>query len=70
MVRRPSIAPQSTEVVVEDSLEKALRRFRKRVERFLILADFKKNTFYEKPGERRRRKKRKALARLRKRQRP
>ena len=48
-------------------MEKALRRFRKRVERFRILADFKKNTFYEKPGERRRRKKRKALARLRKR---
>ena len=52
---------------MEESLEKALRRFRKRVERFRILADYKKNTFYEKPGERRRRKKRKALSRLRKR---
>jgi len=55
-------------VTIRDNepFEKALRRFRRKVEREGIRKDIKKNTFYLKPGERRRLKQRLAEKRRRK----
>lgn len=52
-------------VVVEEneSLEKALRRFKKKVQREAIMKDYKKSSVYLKPGDKRRMKE--ALARKR-----
>lgn len=49
-----------------EPFEKALRRFRRKVEREGIRKDIKKNSFYLKPGERRRLKQRLAEKRRRK----
>ena len=58
-------------VTVRDNepFEKALRRFRRKVEREGIRKDIKKNSFYLKPGEKRRLKQRLAEKRRRKAQR-
>ena len=55
-------------VTVRDNepFEKALRRFRRKVERVGIRKDIKKNSFYLKPGEKRRLKQRLAEKRRRK----
>ena len=54
-------------VTVRDNepFEKALRRFRRKVEREGIRKDIKKNSFYLKPGEKRRLKQRLAEKRRR-----
>jgi len=49
-----------------EPFEKALRRFRRKVEREGIHKDIKKNSFYLKPGEKRRLKQRLAEKRRRK----
>ena len=49
-----------------ETFEKALRRFRRKVEREGIRKDIKKNSFYLKPGEKRRLKQRLAEKRRRK----
>lgn len=49
--------------------EKMLRRFKKRCEREGLVKDMKKNEFYEKPSEKRRRETQKLKKRLEKEQR-
>jgi small subunit ribosomal protein S21 len=48
-----------------ESIEKALRRFKKKFEKAGILKDIKKNSFYVKPSADRRMRKSKAMKRLR-----
>jgi len=50
--------PDSTYVVVKDDLEKALRRFRRKVEKFGIRKAIRQHEYYEKPSDRRRRRRR------------
>ncbi len=59
------------EVIVQDgeSLESALRRFKRKVQQEDIIKDIKKHSFYLKPGEKRRIKQALARKRLRKKQR-
>jgi len=56
-------------VVVEEgeSLESALKRFKRKVQQEAIIKEIKKHSVYLKPGERRRLKKAQALKRIRKR---
>lgn len=49
-----------------EPIEKAMRRFRRKVEREGIRKDIKKNSFYLKPGEKKRLKQRLAEKRRRK----
>lgn len=49
-----------------ESFDKAMRRFRRKVEREGIRKDIKKNSFYLKPGEKKRLKQRLAEKRRRK----
>jgi small subunit ribosomal protein S21 len=71
-IRGPIIGPnmESTLILVtvreNEPFEKALRRFRRKVEREGIRKDIKKNSFYLKPGEKRRLKQRLAEKRRRK----
>jgi small subunit ribosomal protein S21 len=58
--------PDNVEVKVKDDLEKALRKFRRKYEAAGILRDIKQNMAFEKPSERRRRKERQSIRRLRK----
>ena len=55
-------------VVVEEgeSLESALRRFKRKVQQEAIISEIKKHSVYLKPGVRRRLKKLQALKRIRK----
>ena len=46
-----------------DSLEKLLKRFKKKCEKEGLIKDIKRSSFYEKPSERRRRRQRKMLKR-------
>lgn len=48
-----------------ESLESALRRFRKKVQREAIMRDYKKNSVYLKPGDKRRMKEARARKRIR-----
>ena len=59
------------EVVLNDgeSLESALRRFKRKVQQEAIIKEIKKHTAYLKPGERRRLKAAQAQKRMRKRMR-
>ena len=50
-----------------EELERALRKFRRKVQRAGIFRDFKKHRFYEKPSEARRRKAKAAERRRRRR---
>jgi small subunit ribosomal protein S21 len=54
-------------VVVEEneSLEKALRRFKRKVQREAIMKDYKKSSVYLKPGDKRRMKEAQARKRIR-----
>ncbi len=47
-----------------ESLDRMLRRFKKQCEKEGLSKDIKKNSFYEKPSERKRRKQRNALKKL------
>lgn len=49
-----------------ESLDKALRRFKKKYERAGILKEYKKRTFYLKPSVKRKMKSAKAIRRLQK----
>ena len=49
----------------DESLEHALRRFRKKVQREGIMRDYKRSTFYLKPGDKRRMKEHRARKRIR-----
>ncbi len=49
----------------DESLEDAIRRFRRKVQREAIMRDYKKNSVYLKPGDRRRMKEHRARKRLR-----
>lgn len=55
-------------VIIQDgeSLESALRRFKRKVLQENIIREAKKHTFYLKPGEKRRQKRSSALRRARK----
>ncbi len=68
---RAELAGRPTNVILvtvrdNEPFEKALRRFRRKVEREGIRKDIKKNSFYLKPGEKRRLKQRLAEKRRRK----
>jgi small subunit ribosomal protein S21 len=52
-----------------EDLQRALRKFRRKVQRAGIFRDMKKNRFYEKPSEARRRKQKAAERRRRRRKR-
>lgn len=56
-------------VVVEEgeSLESALKRFKRRVQQEAIIKEIKKHSVYFKPGEKRRMKEAQALKRMRRR---
>jgi small subunit ribosomal protein S21 len=57
-------------VIVDENepIEKALRRFKRKVQREAIMKDYKKNSVYMTPGEKRRLKDQKARKRIRRRQ--
>jgi small subunit ribosomal protein S21 len=48
-----------------ESLENALRRFRRKVQREAIMRDYKKSSVYMKPGDKRRMKEHRARKRMR-----
>jgi small subunit ribosomal protein S21 len=50
-----------------ESIENAIKRFRRKVQREAIMKDFKKSSIYLKPGEKRRMKETRAKKRLRRR---
>ena len=47
-----------------ESIEQMVRRFKKLCEKEGLTRDIKRNSYYEKPSERRRRKQRKSLKRI------
>ena len=49
----------------DESIENALRRFKRKVQREAIMKDYKKSSVYLKPGEKRRNKEAKARKRMR-----
>lgn len=59
------------EVIVQDneSLERALRRFKRKVQRSGLYSELRKRRFYEKPSARRKRRREAAIRRERRRQR-
>jgi small subunit ribosomal protein S21 len=62
---------QLAEVIIQEneSLENALRRFKRKVQQEDIIKEIKKHSFYMKPGEKRRAKEALSRKRLRKKQR-
>ena len=64
-LRRQGGEPGLAEVVIQDgeTLESALRRFKRKVQQEDIIKDIKRHSYYMKPGEKRRTKE--ALARKR-----
>ena len=48
-----------------ESMENALRRFRRKVQQEGIMRDYKKSSFYMKPGDKRRMKEHRARKRMR-----
>jgi len=49
----------------DESLEHALRRFKRKVQREGIMRDYKRSSFYVKPGDKRRLKEHRARKRIR-----
>jgi len=47
-----------------ESVQQMLRRFKKLCEKEGLIKDFKRNSYYEKPSERKRRARRQALSRI------
>jgi small subunit ribosomal protein S21 len=70
-VGREGVFCRLAEVKVQDgeSIESALRRFKRKVQQEDIIKDIKKHSFYLKPGDRRRAKQALARKRTRKKQR-
>jgi len=70
---KPTMGGEScvAEVVIQEgeSLENALRRFKRKVQQEDIIKEIKKHSFYMKPGEKRRTKQALSRKRLRKKQR-
>lgn len=64
-------SPIPLEVTVQDneSLERALRRFKRKVQRSGLYSELRKRRFYEKPSAQRKRKREAAIRRERRRQR-
>ena len=62
--KRGEIKMSKVEVGDNESLEKALRRFKKKIEREGVLKQLKARKHYEKPSERKRRKRRSAKIRF------
>ena len=58
--------PRGHGVRVDGDIEKAIRQFRKRIERDGLFKELRRRRFYEKPSERRKRKQREAAKRRRK----
>jgi small subunit ribosomal protein S21 len=65
------VFPRLAEVKIQEgeSIESALRRFKRKVQQEDIIKDIKKHSFYLKPGDRRRAKQALARKRTRKKQR-
>jgi len=65
------VKEQVAEVIIQESesLENALRRFKRKVQQEDIIKEIKKHSFYMKPGEKRRAKEALSRKRLRKKQR-
>ena len=57
------------EIRREESIDKALRKFKSKIRKEGILEEMKRREFYEKPSQRRRREKAQAIKRERRRQR-
>ena len=57
------------EVRKEESIDKALKKFKSKIRKEGILEEMKRREFYEKPSQRRRREKAQAVKRERRRQR-
>jgi small subunit ribosomal protein S21 len=57
------------EIRREESIDKALRKFKSKIRKEGILDEMKRREFYEKPSQRRRREKAQAVKRERRRQR-
>jgi len=57
------------EIRKEESIDKALRKFKSKIRKEGILEEMKRREFYEKPSQRRRREKAQAVKRERRRQR-
>ena len=57
------------EVRKEESIDKALRKFKSKIRKEGILEEMKRREFYEKPSQRRRREKAQAVKREKRRQR-
>jgi len=68
---RTGVNSPLAEVVIQESesLENALRRFKRKVQQEDIIKEIKKHSFYMKPGEKRRAKEALSRKRLRKKQR-
>jgi small subunit ribosomal protein S21 len=69
--RTPPWSVISLEVLVQDneSLERALRRFKRKVQRSGLYSELRKRRYYEKPSAQRKRKREAAIRRERRRQR-
>ena len=67
----PAEEPIRLEVTVQDneSLERALRRFKRKVQRSGLYSELRKRRFYEKPSAQKKRKREAAIRRERRRQR-
>jgi small subunit ribosomal protein S21 len=71
LVFRPFWRCRRLEVVVQDneSLDRALRRFKRKVQRSGLYSELRKRRYYEKPSAQRKRKREAAIRRERRRQR-
>ena len=67
----PAGEVRSLEVVIQDneSLDRALRRFKRKVQRSGLYSELRKRRYYEKPSAQRKRKREAAIRRERRRQR-
>lgn len=64
-----SVIPLEVMVQDNESLERALRRFKRKVQRSGLYSELRKRRFYEKPSAQRKRKREAAIRRERRRQR-
>ena len=67
--RRRSVVGLEVTVQDNESLERALRRFKRKVQRSGLYSELRKRRFYEKPSAQRKRKREAAIRRERRRQR-
>jgi small subunit ribosomal protein S21 len=64
-----SVIPLEVTIQDNESLERALRRFKRKVQRSGLYSELRKRRFYEKPSAQRKRKREAAIRRERRRQR-